>query len=181
MTSVTESQAIPIPSATEDPAAYQRALLEVAGDQDALQVMAVTPAKVRELCAGLTLEQVTQEPEPGEWSVAQILGHLFDVDVVYGFRWRLVLTEDSPSYPGYDEKLWAPLSRLPFWQMMSAWEGLRAANVAVLRDRSAAELQRVGVHGEQGAETLDVMIRKVAGHDLAHLNQMERAAWRVQH
>jgi hypothetical protein len=67
-----------------------------------------------------------------------------DVEIVYGFRWRLALTADSPSYPGSDEKLWS----------------------------------RVGVHGEQGEETVEVMIQKVAGHDLAHVNQLQRALGR---
>jgi hypothetical protein len=30
------------------------------------------------------------------------------------------------------------------------------------------------VHGEQGAEDVRLMIDKMAGHDLAHLNQLQR-------
>jgi hypothetical protein len=33
---------------------------------------------------------------------------------------------------------------------------------------------RSGVHGEQGEEDFDLTVRKVAGHDLAHLNQLAR-------
>jgi hypothetical protein len=32
----------------------------------------------------------------------------------------------------------------------------------------------VGVHSEQGPETVDVIVRKMAGHDLAHLDQLAR-------
>jgi len=97
------------------------------------------------------------------------------VDIVYGFRWRLVLTEDEPTYPGYNEKLFTPLARPPFWSLMSAWEGLRAANAVLLRATPREQWGRRGIHGEQGGETFDEMVRKLAAHDLAHLNQIERA------
>ena len=173
MTSTSELTPIHIPDATEEPLAYQRALLELAEDRDRVEDLATTPAKVRGLCADLREDQIHVEPR-NEWSVAQLVGHLFDVDVIYGFRWRLILTEEDPSYHGYNEKLWTPLPRLPFWQTVDAWEGMRAANVALLRALPSEAWQRTGRHGEQGRETVDVMARKVVGHDIGHLNQLER-------
>jgi DinB superfamily len=102
------------------------------------------------------------------------VGHLFDVDVVYGFRWRLALTEEEPSYPGYDEKAWSGLARPAPRQLLDAFAGLRAANLALLRSLGEADLRRTAVHGEQGSEDVRRMIDKVAGHDLAHLNQLVR-------
>ncbi|MEV0988219.1 DinB family protein [Streptomyces sp. NPDC049949] len=166
---------IDIPSATEDPAAYVSALLEVAGERDAFDVLAKTPVWAARLFADLPTDLAETVPEPGEWPAAFIVGHLFDVDIVYGFRWRLVATEDNPVYPGYDEQLWAPLPRLPFRQMLDAWTGLRASNVALLAALTPEERQRTGRHGEQGGETMEVMIRKVIGHDIAHINQIYRA------
>lgn len=173
-------EAIEIPSATEDPDAYVEALLNVAEGNDTFGIIASTPVRAREIVADLSPELAKVEPEPNEWPAEQIIGHLFDVDIVYGFRWRLVLTEDDPVYPGYNEELWAPLPRLPFHQTLTAWEGLRAANVALLRTLTDQEWQRIGRHGEQGGETLEVMIRKVVGHDLAHLNQLERTVAAVR-
>ncbi len=170
-----DADEIVVPSATDDPAEYVRVLVEVLGDKDPLEVMARTTALVREICAGVPVEVLERTPVPGEWSAAQTIGHIFDVDVVYGFRWRLVLTEDNPVYPGYDEKLWTTLPRLDFWAMFNAWEGLRASNIALLRSLSAEEWQRTGVHGEQGPENIDVMIRKLAGHDLGHTDQIRRS------
>ena len=72
-------------------------------------------------------------PAEGEWDALRIVGHLFDVDVVYGFRWRLVLTEDQPAYPGYDEKLWSELPRPQPDRLLTALSGIRAVNLALLR------------------------------------------------
>jgi hypothetical protein len=105
------------------------------------------------------------------------LGQL-DVEIVYGFRWRLALTADRPSYPGYDEKLWSLLPKPPGDRLSLLLEALRAHNLWLLSSIPRAEWSRVGVHGEQGEETVEVMIQKVAGHDLAHVNQLQRALGR---
>jgi hypothetical protein len=39
---------------------------------------------------------------------------------------------------------------------------------------SAADLQRTGQHNERGPESLGVMLRMVAGHDLSHRDQLTR-------
>ncbi|KUN24225.1 hypothetical protein AQJ23_21875 [Streptomyces antibioticus] len=171
----TEVPRIDIPSATEDPAAYVTALLEVAAERDPFDVLAKTPVWAARLFADLPTELAETVPEEGEWPAAFTVGHLFDVDIVYGFRWRLVATEDAPVYPGYDEEKWAPLPRLPFRQMLDAWTGLRASNVALLAALPPEDWQRTGHHGEQGGETMEVMIKKVVGHDIAHINQIYRA------
>ena len=170
------TEPILIPDATAQPAQYKQALLDLIGDTDPVATLGATVDKWRAITGGLTTEQLTTEPIEGEWSVAEITGHLFDVDLVYGFRWRLMLTEDNPSYPGYEEKLWTPMPRLPFPQLLEAWAGLRASNMLVLEANWPAAAQRTATHSQQGPETFDVTLRKIAAHDLAHLNQMQRAA-----
>jgi DinB superfamily len=165
---------IVIPDASKEPAAYVEALLATLGDRDPLEVYAATPARVRELCAGLDDAAWTEPMAPGEWSALQVVGHLFDVDVVYGFRWRLALTEDSPTYPGYDEKRWSELTRPAPRALLAAFAGLREANLALLAGLDEEQLRRDAIHAEQGREDLRRMIDKVAGHDLAHANQLER-------
>jgi hypothetical protein len=166
---------IDIPSATDDPAAYVKCLLDLASDRDPFQVLATTPTRALELCRDTPISLIEQAPGPGEWSAALAIGHMYDVDVVHGFRWRLVATEKDPAYPGYNETLWATLPRLPFWQTLDAWTGLRASNIVLLRALPSQSMQRTGRHGEQGSETMDVMMRKVVGHDIGHLDQIYRA------
>jgi hypothetical protein len=166
---------IDLPDATSEPEAYRDALCELIKDQDPLTALEQTLPVCRNHTVAVPAHLLHQAPEPGEWSVAEIVGHLFDVDIVYGFRWRMVLTAPNPTYPGYDEKSWARLPRLDFWQMMTAWEGLRASNLTLLRQTSRDQWTREGFHSEQGSETFELMVAKMAAHDLAHLNQLERA------
>jgi len=170
-----EIEVIELPDATTEPLAYRSALLAVIGDRDPLEVMEETPGRVRALIRDRGQAELQRPSGEDGWSAAEVIGHLVDVDIVYGFRWRLALTADRPSYPGYDEKLWSLLPRPPADRLCQLLEGLRAYNVWLLRSIPRAEWSRAAVHEEQGEEAVEVMVRKVAGHDLAHLNQLERA------
>jgi DinB superfamily len=165
---------IVIPDATSQPAEYVAALLRTLGGRDPLAVLERTPAEARRCCQELDGRAWTAPMAPGEWSALQVVGHLLDVEVVYGFRWRLALTEKEPAYPGYDEKAWSRLARPAPPRLLDAFAALREANLALLRSLGEVDLRRVAVHGEQGGEDVRRMIDKVAGHDLAHLNQLRR-------
>jgi len=165
---------IDIPDATRQPAAYVQALTDTLGDRDPLQVYTATTTTIGDLCAGLSDAQWHARLADGEWTAAQILGHLLDVDIVYGFRWRLVLTEQAPAYPGYNEKLWSELPQPEPAALLNALHGLRAANIALLRGIDARDWTREGIHAEQGPEPFQLLVAKIAGHDLAHLNQLAR-------
>jgi hypothetical protein len=166
--------AIEIPDATAEPAAYVRALLDTLGDRDPLEVYAATAEEVRRLCQNLSARQWEVPLGGCEWNAAQIVGHLIDVDIVYGFRLRLVLTEEDPAYPGYQEKLWSQLPHPEPAELVSVLAGLRAYNTVLLRHIPQYRWQRWGTHGEQGREQFGLMVTKIAGHDLAHLNQLAR-------
>jgi len=162
-----------IPDATGDPGAYVASLLKALGDRSPIGQLAETPAEVRRLVTGLCEEQWTARPD-GEWSVEQNVGHLFDVDICYGFRIRLILTEDRPSYPAYDEKRLVALPKPPFPELLDVWEAVRNANVVLYRSMDPAQQARTGIHPEQGEEPAIRLPQKMAGHDIAHLNQIVR-------
>jgi hypothetical protein len=162
---------IEVPDAASAPLEYRDALLALAGDRDPLEIMDATPDAVAALCAETT---AGRPAAPGEWSAADVVGHLVDAELVFGFRWRLALSADEPTYPGYDQERFAVLPKPPLDQLVATFRNLRAHDLYLLRRLGPQDLQRVGVHGEQGPETVDVMVRKLAGHDLAHLDQLAR-------
>lgn len=163
-----------MPDATAQPREYVQTLLDILGDRDPLDVIAATPALVAELTAGAADERLASPPAPGEWSALELVGHLMDVEVVFGFRLRLTVTEEAARYPGYDEKAWARLPRPAFAEVLAAYTALRAVNLHLLRELPADVWSRVGYHSEQGEDPFSVQVRKLAGHDLAHLDQLRR-------
>ncbi|MHC4448094.1 MAG: DinB family protein, partial [Planctomycetota bacterium] len=55
-----------------------------------------------------------------------------------------------------------------------SFQALREVNLRLLRRLGPEDLARVGEHHARGPESLDVLVRIMAGHDLWHLEQIAR-------
>src|SRR5438445_13814169 len=85
---------------------YVRSILALLGDRDPIQVQARLDADLRKAIAGLSPAQLDRPEGPGKWSIAQVIRHLADSEVVCGWRLRLVLSQDRPAVTGYDQDQW---------------------------------------------------------------------------
>ena len=157
--------------------AYVASLLDALGSRDALETLAATPRALADAVAGLTPAQASTPEAPGKWSVRQVVQHLADSELVGGFRYRMVLAQDAPLLPGYDQDLWA--ARLGYADSdiptaLMDFTRLREANLRLLVRATTTDFERVMRHAERGDEPLGRMIRLYAGHDLVHLRQIAR-------
>src|SRR5215216_5516397 len=157
--------------------AYTAAILDLLGDQDPASVLRDTPAAVRQAIAGLTDAQLSMPEATGKWSVRQVIRHLADSEIVWGWRLRLVLAQDRPTLTGYDQDLWADRLRYADANLEDALDELavlRRGHLRLLASATADDLRRVGVHTERGEESVGHLMRLYAGHDLLHLAQLAR-------
>src|SRR6476659_10294473 len=82
---------------------YVRALLDFLGDRDPLDVAAEQLPWLERRTAGLDDAALRRPEAPGTWSALQVIQHLADTEVVYGWRTSQVLAEDRPAIPGSDQ------------------------------------------------------------------------------
>jgi hypothetical protein len=102
---------------------------------------------------------------------------LADAELVFGYRLRQILTLERPVLESFDQDRWAALGAYNAGDVTAA-----LGTFAALRDRhlhlwarvSGSAWDRVGIHGDRGAESLREMVRIIAGHDLAHRRQIAR-------
>lgn len=158
---------------------YAAAVLGLVGDLSAIDVLRDTPGAAARAIATLTPEKLRTPEAEGKWSVAQVLRHLADSDIVWGWRMRLILAQDRPTITGFDQDLWA--ERLDYanadpFESLELFAVLRRDNLRLIEHASPADLKRVGVHAERGEESAGYLMRLFAGHDLMHLKQIERIA-----
>jgi len=167
----------PISAAREEAEAYIAAVLDLLGDRDPIQVLSDTPDAVRQAFADRSDEEIRRPERPGKWSAVAVVQHLADSDLVWAYRMHQVAAEDRPRLVGYDQDLWA--TQLDYRNVkaehaLSQLEAMRSVNLLFLGRLPTEAFARAGVHTERGEESLDHMVRLYAGHDLAHLRQLDR-------
>jgi uncharacterized damage-inducible protein DinB len=154
----------------------QRILGHVEGE-DPMRVQRETPKKLAKLVKPLSKKQLTTRPEPGKWSVAEILAHLADAELVGGWRMRLILGNSGVPIQAFDQDVWAETlgySKRDPKVSLETFRVLREANLAMLKSLPKNLWENYGMHSERGKETITHIVRMFAGHDLNHVAQVER-------
>jgi hypothetical protein len=163
-----------------DPQGYRRELLALLGDDDPAEVLEATMRAFQERTTGLPEELLARRPEPREWSVAELLAHLWDAELVYGFRARAIVTQDQPALAAFDQEAWASLPRPAFQHLLAGFVALRTGNLALIRGTPAALWELVGIHQERGETSFRVLTQEIAGHARAHLLQLDQTVAAVR-
>ncbi len=147
------------------------------GKRDPLEVIETTCPSLVRLFERFTRDQVELRPASGKWSPREIVAHLADSELVFGFRLRQTLAEDHPTMQPFDQDRWAArYANHDFDAAMRMLDAARNWNLLLLYDVTAAERQRPTTHPERGTMTLWTIVQTMAGHDINHLQQIERLA-----
>ncbi len=160
-----------------DPDAYRKKMEGLLGDRDPITVMSQTADVLARVVQQHSAKIMRTRPFPGKWTPNEVIGHLTDTEWVYGYRVRLIFCEDEPTILGMDQDLWVSgqkhNEREPK-DLVDMFRALRQHNLFVWRQLGPKEKSRVGQHNERGAESLGQMLRMEAGHDLSHIDQINR-------
>jgi hypothetical protein len=156
---------------------YVRALLDLLGDRDPLEVQESLLDELRARLAEVDDATLRRPEREGKWSVIEVVQHLADTEIVYGYRLRMALSHDTPEIQGYDQDRWADRLRYAEQSLEDALEQLRvlrAGRLRLIRSLTPHEMRRYGIHAERGPESVDLSSRLLAAHDLLHLKQIDR-------
>jgi hypothetical protein len=158
------------------PQYIQRITAHVEGKQP-LTVQAATAKKLDRLIQGVPARKLRQRPAPDKWSVNEILAHLADSEIILGFRIRLIVGEPGSSYAAVDQDSAVTsghYDKRDPRKSVELFRVLREANLALLKSLTPQQWKHHGMHSERGQETIEHIVRLYAGHDINHLQQIER-------
>jgi hypothetical protein len=164
---------------------YAKYLESHPGDRDPLVVMAATPGKLYSLLAPLLTandesltandERLNQRPEPAKWSIAEILAHLADCELAYSFRLRQGMAEPETMMATWDQNVWAErYEAYDAATSLSMFIAARNWNMLFLKTIQPQEWAVTVTHPERGSGAFRELVEITAGHDLNHLQQIER-------
>jgi hypothetical protein len=161
---------------TETAQQYIQRILGHAEGQQPLKVQAASARKIKALLKGQSAAKLRKRPAPDKWSVAEIITHLVDTDIVGGYRMRTILGAPGGPIPAFDQDVWAVsghYGRRDAHKSLEHFAAVREANLALLKTLTPEQWKHYGMHAERGQETIEHIVRMFAGHDLNHIKQIE--------
>jgi DinB family protein len=133
--------------------------------------------KIAFLLEKIGAERVQTPPAPGKWSAAEIVAHLADCEIVFAFRLRQTLAEDSPTIQPFDQEKWgAQYKGIGAGQALAVFNAVRRWNLDLFRSVLPSAADRPVTHPERGTMTFLTIVETMAGHDLNHIAQLKRMA-----
>ncbi|MGA2980603.1 MAG: DinB family protein [Terriglobales bacterium] len=162
---------------SETPQQYTQRILANAQGQDPIKIQSATNKKLNHLVKGVPTAKLRKRPAPEKWSVAEILAHFADVEIVIGWRMRSILGDPGTPVQAYDQNAWVIAGHYEKRDPRKSIElhrVVREANLALLKSLSPDQWKHYGQHAERGQESIEHIVRMVAGHDINHIHQVER-------
>jgi DinB superfamily len=158
---------------------YIHRILGYVEGEDAIKVQRTTAAKLKKAISGLTPTQLKWKPEPAKWSIAEIIAHLADAEIVASWRMRSVIGENGITIQPFDQDSWAAVFKYQgrdAKRSLDVFRVLRENNLAMLKEIPKETWDNYGMHLERGKESIAHLARMFAGHDTNHVLQVERIA-----
>lgn len=155
---------------------YIQRILGYVEGQDAIKVQRATAPKLKKLIQGLTPKQLKWRSAPGKWSIAEIVAHLADAEIVASWRMRSIIGDSGTTIQPFDQDAWVSAfdySKRNAKQSVELFRVLRENNLAMLKALPREAWDFYGMHLERGKETIAHLARMFAGHDTNHLLQVE--------
>jgi uncharacterized damage-inducible protein DinB len=138
------------------------------------------PVALREAVRWLSEEQLETPYRPDGWTLRQVVHHLPDSHMNSYTRFKLALTEDSPTIRPYDEAAWAEMPEArtaPLSLSLDLLEALHGRWALMLRSMTPADFARSFNHPEIGQVSLDQALSLYAWHGrhhVAHITSLRR-------
>ncbi|HEY2895726.1 MAG TPA: DinB family protein [Gemmatimonadaceae bacterium] len=145
------------------------------GDARAQDVLETTAITIARLIRNSDAAQLTRAPAPGKWSLRDILCHLADCEITFGFRLRQTMAEPHHVIQPFDQEAWAqPYGTLDAHDALDAFTAIRRWNLLFIRAVGSAAESKAVKHPERGEMTFRTIVETMGGHDINHLRQIEK-------
>jgi hypothetical protein len=146
-----------------------------------IDIISQYPALVKNEVLHLSDEESKWTYRPGGWNIIQVVHHTADSHLNAFVRFKLSLTENTPTIKPYLENLWAQLpdvNDVPMEASLKILEGLHLRWSTLLRTLSEKDFEKKYFHPEQKREVMLLEVLALYAwhcrHHLAHVQQAKK-------
>ena len=145
--------------------------------QETLEKLRAFPARLAAATESLTEVQLATLEKADGWSVADVVAHLGDLELVYAVRIRTIVAGAGETpLPALAQNDWIERvhRREPVAELLERFEFERRHNLGFIERLNEEELERRGIHPQYGSINVRDAVQRLINHDTKHLAQPER-------
>lgn len=147
--------------------------------EKALRDFVKTPVILGVIVRGVDQQRARQATDgPDGWSVLEVMCHLNDYETIFFDRARQIVETDLPKFGTVDHEALVTINDYAgqdFAGVLASYSAKRRVYVDFLRQLSADQWQRRGIHPSWGEITLVEHVINTTLHDVNHIEQIIKA------
>jgi hypothetical protein len=140
----------------ETPQEYRKRMLGLLEGQNPLKLQFATPKKLERLLKGVPGAKLRKRPAPAKWSIAEIVAHLSDAELVVGYRIRITLGAPGSPIQAFDQDDWVVAlhyDKRDARHSLAQFRALREANLRLLKALTPTQWKQYGMHAERSGRS----------------------------
>lgn len=151
---------------------YFDTYLSLVHETDIFQILESQVAGFRDLLDGKPESMMNELHDPYTWTIKQAVGHVIDVERIFGYRACRIAANDMTDLPGFDENAFVAnvsFESVTIGQLVEELDLLRRGNVAMLRRIQPECWDRAG-----RADGKPISVRALAYMLVGHVRHHQR-------
>lgn len=150
---------------------YYKIYIDLAPDSKILEFLVKQTKELVNIYKGLTKEKLLFRYENDKWSLKQILGHLIDFEIIFGYRALTYARKDKSDLPMYDHNNYVSsglFDNIESSLLINQYESIRNTNLLLFKTLTEDAWLEEGVTGGKKFSTRTTPYIS-AGHTQHHL------------
>jgi hypothetical protein len=155
----------------EDVPKFYRPYLEAVKGDDIVDILSKAKSTTLELLSGLTEENGNYAYAEGKWTIKELLQHIIDSEVVFGYRALWIMRGAKGDLLGFDQDDWvieAPVQDIDMNALIDKYSNTRDWVISLFTNATDAQLLRIGTANGYPIKAL-ILPYLIAGHNLHHI------------
>ena len=155
--------------------AYYHRYIEKVTNEPLDQQLTEQVRELEQLFDNVTDRAALSRYAEGKWSIKEILGHLSDVERIFGYRLLRIARGDTTPMAGFDENAYVPTGRFddrPLPMLLAEFRAVRQSTAALIEGLPADAWERRGVANNQSISAR-ALAYVIVGHVTHHLRVLQ--------
>lgn len=154
---------------------YYHRYIRLIGSQDPIVIMEAQSEELDEFIGSIEQNMYNTAYEPGKWTIKEVIGHMLDVERIFGYRALAFSRGDKTMIPGFEQDDYvknADFNNRAMDELLEEFYHLRQANIILFKSLSEEQMEQKG-NASGNSFTLKALSYLIPGHVMHHMNVIE--------